>query len=327
MPPGDKSNSHMLVNNTRNASRFDSNQKCEFYDDCGVWISEKGKTWKSHYYLAGDHPVYCEVKNGKYSVKKRSDGKTLWIPVEPQPTDENLLTLSKYYATLKENPTFQKHVTFLCKSPDPSLVNIALFEYKGQQPANTRFVRTNPKTVDKIKEKLKHKKAKDIYSDLRKDDSLNCARDFQSIRNQKYEQKKKEKQTRANRVNIADEILEVLGMVNDHPFVQTIIRNKDQVPNIICYTTEQILDLNYYIKNSSNQQIGIDRTFNLGNYFVTTLVFKNQSVIRKQSRIDPDEHPIFLGPIMLHKDATFKTYKSFLEQIKTELDSEIGAVE
>ena len=40
-----------------------------------------------------------------------------------------------------------------------------------------------------------------------------------------------------------------------------------------------------------------------------------------------EEHPIFLGPIMLHKDATFKTYMSFLEQMKTELDSEIATVE
>lgn len=30
---------------------------------------------------------------------------------------------------------------------------------------------------------------------------------------------------------------------------------------------------------------------------------------------------------MLHKDATYKTYKSFLEHIKTELDCEVGAVE
>ena len=327
VPPGDKSNIYMLVDNKRNEGRFQSNQKCEFYDDCGVWISQKGNTCKSSYYLEGDRLVYCELKNGKYSVKKRSNGKTSWIPLEPQPTDANLVILSKYYATLKENPTFQKHVTFVCKSPDSSLASVALFEYKGKQPTTTSFTRTNPKTVDKIKEKIKHQKPKDIYADLRKDDSLNCARDFQVIRNQKYEQKIKDKIARADRVNIADEILEVLGMVNDHPFVQTIIHNKDQVPNIICYTTQQILDLKHFVKNATNQPIGIDRTFNLGNYFVTTLVYQNQRVIRKHSRVNPEEHPIFLGPIMLHKDATFKTYKSFLEQIKTELDSEIPAVE
>ena len=34
-----------------------------------------------------------------------------------------------------------------------------------------------------------------------------------------------------------------------------------------------------------------------------------------------------MGPVMLHKDATFKTYKTFLEHIATELDNEVGAVE
>ena len=41
---------------------------------------------------------------------------------------------------------------------------------------------------------------------------------------------KKEKTERVNRLNIADEILKVLGMVNDHPFVQSIIHNKEQFP-------------------------------------------------------------------------------------------------
>ena len=69
-----------------------------------------------------------------------------------------------------------------------------------------------------------------------------------------------------NRLNIADEILEVLvlGMVNEHPFVQTVIHNMDQVPNVICYKTEQKLDLKHFVRNANNQAIGIDRTFNLG---------------------------------------------------------------
>ena len=105
--------------------------------------------------------------------------------------------------------------------------------------------------------------------------------------------------------------------------MQTIIPNEDQVPNIILYTNEQILDLKHFVKYAKNQQIGIDRTFNLGRYYVTTLVYKNQRIIRKPSKNNIEEHPIFMGPVMLHKDATFKTYKSFLEHIA----NEVGAVE
>ena len=220
-------------------------------------------------------------------------------------------------------------MTFVYRAADDSLSNVALYEYQGKQPKVTNFVRTNPKTVDKIKINLDQKKPKEIYTELRRDDSLNCARDFRVIKNMKYEEKKKERIARTNRLNVADEILKVLGMVNVHPFVQTIIHNKDQVPNVILYTNEQILDLKHFVKNAKNQQIGIDRTFNLGNYYVTTLVYKNQRIIRKQSKSENniEEYPIFMGPVMLHKDATFKTYKTFLEHIATELDNEVGAVE
>ena len=115
-----------------------------------------------------------------------------------------------------------------------------------------------------------------------------------------------------NRLNTADEILDVLGMVNDHPFVQSIIHNKDQVPNVICYTTEQMLDLKHIVRNSNNDAIGIDRTFNFGNYYVTTLVYKNQRVVRKENTNksqDLAEHPIFLGPIMLHNERS-KSYQT-----------------
>lgn len=331
VPPGNKSDCFMLVENGRNAERVKQNKKCEFFDDCGVWATQKGNTVKSYYHLVNENLAYCELKKEELCVRKRNNGKTSWVPLDPQPRPENVVVLSRYYATLKADPTFQKRVTFVYKAAKESLSNVALYEYQGIQPNQNKFRRTNPKTVDKIKEKvLKFDKIpREIFADIKREDSLNCARDFAVVKNIKYEEKRKEKQSRSNRVNIADEILDVLGMVNDHPFVQTIIHNKDQVPNIILYTEEQILDLKHFIKNAKNQQIGIDRTFNLGNYYVTTLVYKNQRIIRKptQSTEELEEHPIFLGPVMLHKDATYKTYKAFLEHVKTELESEVGAVE
>ena len=269
VPPGNKSNCNMLVDNVRNVERVKMNKHCEFFDGCGVWVSKQGRTLKQHYYIEGGSLFYCESKNGQYCTRKKTNGKTTWVSLEPQPS-----------------------ANWPLKNP------------------------------------------KEIYAALKRDDSMTCARDFRVVKNVKYEQKRKEKTERVNRLNIADEILEVLGMVNDHPFVQSIIHNKDQVPNVICYTNEQIIDLKHFVRNSNNQAIGIDRTFNLGNYYVTTLVYKNQRVVRKEStktnkhdNQDLPAQPIFLGPVLLHKDATYKTYKSFLEHIKTELESDIEAVE
>ena len=145
----------------------------------------KGRTVKSHCYLVDDNLVYCELKKDQYCVRKRNNGKTSWVSLDPQPATENIVVFTKYYATLKADPNFQKHVTFVYRAADDSLSNVALYEYQGKQPKVTNFVRTNPKTVDKIKINLSQKKTKEIYTELRRDDSLNCARDFRVISNMK----------------------------------------------------------------------------------------------------------------------------------------------
>ena len=40
-----------------------------------------------------------------------------------------------------------------------------------------------------------------------------------------------------------------------------------------------------------------------------------------------DVHPIFMGPVLLHKEANYKVYKTFLEHVATEVDNEIETVE
>ena len=61
--------------------------------------------------------------------------------------------------------------------------------------------------------------------------------------------------------------------------------------------------------------IGIDRTFNLGPCFVTTLVYKNKSAVRKTN----NEHPIFLGPVMFHFDGKTDSYTAFFSHLSTVL--------
>ena len=124
---------------------------------------------------------------------------------------------------------------------------------------------------------------------------------------------------------MADELLEVIGMTDKHPFVQSIIHNKNTVPTIICYTELQIKDMKSFLSTAKGQPLGIDRTFNLGCLYVTTIVYKNHKLVRKNS--PTEESPIFLGPMMLHKDVTFKTYKSFLEHVETELSQNVESLE
>lgn len=114
---------------------------------------------------------------------------------------------------------------------------------------------------------------------------------------------KKEKRRKPHSPETTDEILAVLSMMNEHPFVQQVIHKKGQVPSIICHTDDQMVDFKNFLSRQGGM-VGVDRKFNLGHFLVTTLVYKNHRVAKKDTK-DP---PIFIGPLLLHKDASYRTY-------------------
>ena len=104
-----------------------------------------------------------------------------------------------------------------------------------------------------------------------------------------------------------------MQLCDDHPMVLEVIKLKKELPHFVLCTESQLEDLKYFMANQGNHPLGIDRTFNLGSFFVTALVYKNLRVVRKDS---PKENPLFLGPIFLHKKATFEAYHAFFSAIK-----------
>ena len=112
-------------------------------------------------------------------------------------------------------------------------------------------------------------------------------------------------------------------MVKDHPFIQKVEHSKNNVPSIILYSDEQMTDFNKIIGTSKEPRVGIDRTFNLENVYVTSSVYKNERVIR----IDSSDHPVFLGPVFLHKEANFHNYYYFLSHISAKLASSISDID
>jgi hypothetical protein len=123
--------------------------------------------------------------------------------------------------------------------------DIALYEYSGQYKINsTDKVRTNPKTIQQIKTEVQTKKPKDVYLQMNRNNSLLAPKDTKQIRNANYREKKTTQPVYNN--SIADEMLQVLSMMNTHTFVQQVIDTKGQVPSIICYTDDQMTDLKHY---------------------------------------------------------------------------------
>ena len=51
---------------------------------------------------------------------------------------------------------------------------------------------------------------------------------------------------------------------------------------------------------------------------MTELVSKNLRLVRAD---DADEHPLFIGPVLIHRDATFDAYNYFFSTVKASLYS------
>ena len=104
---------------------------------------------------------------------------------------------------------------------------------------------------------------------------------------------KETKNHNKSRKNVADEIHNLTELIGENKFVAEITHYRNnKPPTIICYNEKQLEDMRSFIINHSGV-VGIDRTFNLGQCFVTLTVYKSRKVVRKNN----GEPPIFIGPL------------------------------
>ena len=125
----------------------------------------------------------------------------------------------------------------------------------------------------------------------------------QQVKNQKYiENRHRRGNTAANRGNTADhiQVIEHFDEEPDsHPFARCVIRGHQQIPAIIMYIDERLQDIRRFCCSApigETTVLGVDKTFNLGQFHVTVTCLKNLSMLRR----DTNYHPIFLGPMYIH---------------------------
>ena len=118
------------------------------------------------------------------------------------------------------------------------------------------------------------------------------------------------------RSNFADDIINVINKQGDG-YVQAIMAMRADVPTVLLYTQQQIEDLKTWciLRDEDRSVLGIDKTYNLCDVYVTVTVFKLPCVqVRRTS-----QPPIMLGPIMLHGRSDFQTFHYFLSHLAGKL--------
>jgi hypothetical protein len=179
-------------------------------------------------------------KGDNYCVRVKRSGVYSWVPLEPQPSEADVVVLHRYYATLKYDNSYKKRVSWFTSTVNIEIGKKAVYEYLGTFPMqNQNFFRTNPETMDKMRAKIGKDRPQVVYADqLQNNTSINQPRDTKQVRNLNHRETKKRKVT-SHQHNVADEILQVIDMVDTHELVQEIVHTKQHVPSmfLVCSRT------------------------------------------------------------------------------------------
>ena len=191
----------------------------------------------------------------------------------------------------------------------------ALFQYKGEQPKNFQRIRVDPLTLKKVRTNfnINSKKIKNTVGDP--------GLKSKTIKNTKY--RLNLRQNEFKELNLANDVENLLKKLGDG-FVQNVKLFKDpsnskshtNLPSVILFTENQFVDMITCITDL-NSVLSIDRTFNLGTYFLTAICFKNKKVKTRSS----GSNPVFLGPCFLHKFAKEEDYNYFFSFLRCKICS------
>ena len=155
---------------------------------------------------------------------------------------------------------------------------LSLLSHGNALHHNNEYILTKPNILEKVKSMVDKETPRNVYKEMVLDDSIEAPRDFKQVRNIKHRviaDKEVQGGKKGKKGNLADELLECLLMVDRCEFVRTFSKSKDKLPTMVCYTDKQEKDLKFFISQKSGYPIGVDRTFNLGQFFVTALVYKS----------------------------------------------------
>ena len=266
------------------------------------------------------------MKNGQYCFEQQINKKRIYTPLNPQPSYQKVLIIQRYYSTLKASQSYKKRVTWVEQSAAPyePLSKRAVVEYCGSFPglqphghAKTAadYVRMPATTMDLIGQKVKTQKPLTVYNELLlANDIIDAPRNPQQIRSKKYHDKKKTSPTLTTSTNFADQMQQVIKMTETCETIQQVIYNKGSIPSVIMFSDDQITDIKRFCCTGQSV-LSVDKTFNLGEIFVTASNYKQLSVISCTS----NDHPFFPGPLFLHGHSTFESYQPFFSKIAAQL--------
>ncbi|KAL3866935.1 hypothetical protein ACJMK2_044182 [Sinanodonta woodiana] len=179
---------------------------------------------------------------------------------------------------------------------------LAIVEYCGTMPTKLKkhgnskksetYIRTDTKVIQRAAEMAEHEKVSNVMTKLMEDNSFTAPKSTRQINDKRFRNRKRKREENMNsRINISDDVVSVLSELHSNPVIQEIILTKHKKPVVIVYSNQQMDDTIRNCEGDDGSVLGVDRTFNLGNY-VTVFSYKNGCLISNRTK----DFPVMFGP-------------------------------
>jgi hypothetical protein len=173
--------------------------------------------------------------------------------------------------------------------------------------------------MDAVREMTKQKLPHEVYNSLKANLDIDDApRNSAVVHDAAVRQKRRElaDNGQAHCRTFADEFKAVFNMAQtdalqpaENRFVRVVVASDARVPSVILYTDRQLRELKYFcFRGTAGSVLAVDKTFNLGNIYVTVCVYKNLALQRKRT----GENPISIGPIFFTRSFGYSDVFAFL---------------
>ena len=182
----------------------------------------------------------------------------------------------------------------------------------GNSRSSLPFIRTTPSTLGKLKESCKKKSPKELINSVTKEkggiQKLKAAGDIPRNSKQVYNMTCKSSEN--------DALLSIMVMCKEsqgkdaNPFVR-VVTSAPEPMSVLC-TNSQLFDIQRFCTDSiCFGPISVDPTFDLGDFCVTVISFRNLMLKNRRT----GKNPVMLGPMMVHRRKLFSTYHFFASSL------------
>ena len=130
-------------------------------------------------------------------------------------------------------------------------------------------------------------------------------RHVRQVYNYRNHDRKKARDNMPNQ-NFADQVMQLTSLVTQgDSFVRSVTFESNKVPSVLLFTdkTMELLQA-CCVEGLAPSVLGVDRTYNLGEVYVTATCFQHRGLVTR----DKNEVPVMVGPILLHGNSSHDIY-------------------